>query len=71
MTSRTPDFIDEHFYRSEEEMALHAPDYDIRSRGDRGGAVPRVFVGEWATRVGSPTPNLHDALGDAAWLIGL
>ncbi len=71
VTTRTPDVIDEHFYRNEEEMALHAYDYDTRSRGGRGGAVPKVFVGEWATRVGSPTPNLHGALGDAAWLVGL
>jgi alpha-N-arabinofuranosidase len=71
VTTRMPDVIDEHFYRSEEEMALHAYDYDARSRGGRGGAVPKVFVGEWATRVGSPTPNLHGALGDAAWLTGL
>ncbi len=71
VSTRTPDIIDEHFYRSEEEMALHAYDYDLRSRGGRGGTVPKVFVGEWATRVGSPTPNLHGALGDAAWLVGL
>ena len=24
------------------------------------------FVGEWATRVGSPTPNMAGALGDAS-----
>ena len=28
----------------------------------------KIFVGEWATRVGSPTPNLAGALGDAAWM---
>ena len=27
-----------------------------------------MFVGEWATRVGSPTPNMAGALGDAAWM---
>jgi len=69
--TRVPDVIDEHFYRSEEDMALHAYDYDTRSRGGRGGSAPKVFVGEWATRVGSPTPNMHGALGDAAWLVGL
>ena len=30
-----------------------------------------MFVGEWATRVGSPTPNMAGALGDAAWMTGM
>ena len=66
-TTRTPDLIDEHYYRnSEDEMASHAHDYDAR---DRTG--PKVFVGEWATRVGRPTPNMSGALGDAAWMTGM
>jgi alpha-N-arabinofuranosidase len=28
-------------------------------------------VGEWATREGTPTPNLEAALGDAAWMTGM
>jgi alpha-N-arabinofuranosidase len=36
---------------------------------DRSG--PKIFVGEWATREGSPTPNLQAALGDAAWMTGM
>jgi alpha-N-arabinofuranosidase len=44
-------------------MANH---YDTQ---DRGG--PKIFVGEWATREGDPTPNLQAALADAAWLTGL
>jgi alpha-L-arabinofuranosidase len=28
-------------------------------------------VGEWASQEGRPTPDLHAALGDAAWLTGL
>ncbi len=28
-------------------------------------------MGEWATREGSPTPNMGAALGDAAWMTGL
>ena len=36
---------------------------------DRNG--PKIFVGEWATREGDPTPNLEAALADAAWLTGL
>jgi alpha-N-arabinofuranosidase len=59
--------VDEHYYRrSEDEMASHANDYDTRPR-----TGPKVFVGEYATRVGEPTGNMSAALGDAAWLAGL
>ncbi|MCU1234171.1 MAG: Alpha-N-arabinofuranosidase [Candidatus Solibacter sp.] len=65
--SRTPDVVDEHYYRrSEDEMASHAHDYDTRPR-----TGPKIFVGEWATRVGEPTPNMSAALGDAAWMTGM
>ncbi len=65
--TRVPDIVDEHYYRrSEDEMASHAHDYDKRPR-----TGPKVFVGEYATRVGSPTGNMSAALGDAAWLAGL
>jgi len=67
VTARTPDLVDEHYYRSEEEMEAHALDYDQYTRVDK----PKVFVGEWATRVGSPTPNMAGALGDAAWMTGM
>ncbi len=36
---------------------------------DRSG--PKIFVGEWATREGEPTPNLQAALADAAWMTGM
>ncbi len=66
-SGRTPDVIDEHYYRrSEDEMASHSHDYDARPR-----TGPKVFVGEWATRVGEPTPNMSAALGDAAWMTGM
>jgi alpha-N-arabinofuranosidase len=65
--SRTPDLLDEHYYRSLEEMEAHALDYDQYSRTN----PTKIFVGEWATRVGSPTPNLAGALGDAAWMTGM
>ena len=65
--SRVPDLVDEHFYRSLEEMQDHALDYDKYSRSDKS----KIFVGEWATRVGSPTPNMAGALGDAAWMTGM
>jgi alpha-N-arabinofuranosidase len=64
---RAPDIMDEHYYRrSEEEMASHAHDYDTRPRSET-----KVFVGEYATRVGVPTPNMSAALGDAAWIVGM
>jgi alpha-N-arabinofuranosidase len=62
--SSTPDLIDEHYYRSQEEMEAQSHMYDTRERGGK----TKVFVGEWATRVGSPTPNMAGALGDAAWM---
>ena len=67
VTTRVPDVIDEHYYRNSEDlMASTAHMYDTRPR-----TGPKVFVGEWATRVGSPTPNMSGALGDAAWMTGM
>ena len=63
---RTPDVIDEHYYRNAWEMEDDATHYDAY---DRNG--PKVFVGEWATREGEPTTNLNAALGDAAWMTGM
>ena len=67
VTNCEPDLLDEHYYRSEEEMEAHALDYDKYSRTNK----TKIFVGEWATRVGSPTPNMAGALGDAAWMTGM
>jgi alpha-N-arabinofuranosidase len=71
--SRVPDLIDDHYYRSASLMEGDATHYDTYSR-----TGPKVFVGEWATRVGAwdktsgePTPNMGDALSDAAWMTGL
>ena len=64
--SMTPDVLDEHFYMSAEEFFAQAHHYDNASRSG-----PKIFVGEWATREGDPTPNLEAALADAAWLTGL
>ena len=63
-SERTPDVIDEHFYKSEEDMESQSFMYDSRDRATK----TKIFVGEWATRVGSPTPNMAGALGDAAWM---
>jgi alpha-N-arabinofuranosidase len=67
VTSRVADLLDEHYYRSQEDMQAHALDYDKYSRTNK----TKIFVGEWATRVGSPTPNMAGALGDAAWMTGM
>jgi alpha-N-arabinofuranosidase len=61
-----PDVLDEHFYMSAEKSLSDANHYD---KTDRNG--PKIFVGEWATREGEPTPNLQSALGDAAWMTGM
>jgi alpha-N-arabinofuranosidase len=60
-----PDMQDDHYYLRAVESYKHASQYDSV---DRNG--PKIFVGEWATREGSPTPNLNSALGDAALMTG-
>jgi alpha-N-arabinofuranosidase len=62
--SRTPDLVDEHYYRGLEDMMAQSLKYDTYSRTDKS----KIFSGEWATRVGSPTPNMAGALGDGAWM---
>jgi len=64
--SAVPDVIDDHYYRSPEEFFALVHKYDT---ADRNG--PKIFVGEWATRKGSPTPDFGAALGDAAWMTGM
>ncbi len=64
--STKPDVLDEHFYMAAQETFSQAHHYDA---ADRNG--PKIFVGEWATREGDPTPDLEAALADAAWLTGL
>jgi alpha-N-arabinofuranosidase len=61
-----PDVLDEHYYMAAEQSFADANHYD---KVDRNG--PKIFVGEWATREGEPTPNLQAALGDAAWMTGM
>jgi alpha-L-arabinofuranosidase len=62
--SRIPDLVDEHYYRNLEEMMAQSLKYDTYSRTNPS----KIFCGEWATRVGSPTPNMAGALGDGAWM---
>ncbi len=66
VTSVRPDVIDEHYYVRATKFFDDATHYD---KTDRTG--PKIFVGEWATREGTPTPNMDAALGDAAWMTGL
>ena len=61
-----PDVVDDHYYRRATEFFHDTTHYD---KADRSG--PKIFVGEWATREGSPTPNFGAALGDAAWMTGM
>lgn len=61
-----PDVIDDHYYRRPEEFFDDTHHYD---KTDRNG--PKIFVGEWATREGTPTPDFGAALGDAAWMTGM
>jgi len=65
--SRKADVYDCHLYtRSEQQSEARSTDYDTYDR-----AGPKIFEGEWATRVGTPTPNMAGAIGDAAYMTGL
>jgi alpha-N-arabinofuranosidase len=73
VTSVRPDILDDndreaqrHFYRTADEFFHDVHRYDTYNR-----TGPKILVGEWATREGTPTPNLGAALGDAAWMTGL
>lgn len=61
-----PDVQDDHYYKRADEFFEFVNHYDT---ADRNG--PKIFVGEWATREGSPTTNLGAALGDAAFMTSL
>lgn len=61
-----PDVIDDHYYRTPDEFFAMVHHYDTM---DRKG--PKIFVGEWATRTGTPTPDFGAALGDAAWMTSM
>ena len=59
LTSVKPDIVDDHYCKHAEEFFADVHHYD---KADRNG--PNIFVGEWATREGGPTPNFGAALGD-------
>jgi alpha-N-arabinofuranosidase len=62
-----PDLLDDHYYKAPADMMDFVHHYDTMSR-TKG---PKIFIGEWASMSGSPTPNFASALGDAAFMTGL
>jgi alpha-L-arabinofuranosidase len=64
--SRTPDAVDDHLYLAPRLLERQAHRHD---RTNRNG--PKIFMGEWASQDGNPTPTMNSALGDAAFLTGL
>jgi alpha-N-arabinofuranosidase len=77
--SRTPDLVDEHYYRSAKWFIENAPTHYERYM--RQG--PKIFVGEWGayetdfppwnrrSKDTAPTPSMKAALGDAAWMAAM
>jgi alpha-L-arabinofuranosidase len=66
VTGTTPDVVDDHYYKRQQGIFELTKHYD---NADRKG--PKIFIGEWATREGTPTPNLGGALGDAAFMTSM
>ena len=68
-----PDLVDDHIYASASTMMRQFTRYDVGSGHPEGRKADgvKVFMGEWATQGGSPTPNLMSALGDAVFAMGL
>lgn len=71
VTSRTPDVIDEHYYMNYYSALTIPRRYEDRAMYPRTPQMPRVFVGEWATRDNLQTPSFRSALSDAAYLAQL
>ena len=62
-----PDVQDEHHYPNNVAAALALTGgYDSATRNGS-----RIFVGEWATRVGAPTPQFSACVADAAYMTAL
>jgi alpha-N-arabinofuranosidase len=61
-----PDLIDDHYYQTPDQFFDLVHKYDTMERNG-----PKIFVGEWATRTGSPTPDFGAALGDSAWMTSM
>jgi alpha-L-arabinofuranosidase len=58
--------LDEHFYQSPQWFETNSNYFDNTPRGSS-----TIFIGEYASNQGSPTPNMASALGDTSWLLGL
>ena len=73
VTSIKPDLVDDHLYASSSSMLRQWNRYDPGSGNPDGRKADgiKVFMGEWATQGGSPTPNLMSALTDAVFVMGL
>ncbi len=61
-----PDVQDDHYYKPSGDMLDFVHHYDNAPR-----TGPKIFVGEWATLSGSPTPDFGAALADAAWMTAM
>jgi alpha-L-arabinofuranosidase len=61
-----PDVQDDHYYKPWGEMLDFTRHYDDAPR-----TGPKIFVGEWATLSGTPTPNFGGALADSAWMTAM
>ncbi len=68
-----PDLLDDHIYANAHTMERQWDRYDPGSGNPEGRKADgvKVFMGEWATQGGSPTPNLRSALSDAVFVMGL
>jgi alpha-L-arabinofuranosidase len=67
------DVVDDHLYAGADSMLRQWNRHDkisetLASQKPEGG---KIFMGEWATQGGSPTPNLKSALSDAVFAMGL
>ncbi len=60
------DLVDDHYYKPVGEMLDFTHHYDNAPRNG-----PKIFVGEWATLAGTPTPNFGGALADAAFMTSM
>ncbi len=65
-TAAQPDVLDDHYYKPPAEMMDFVHHYDNAPR-----TGPKIFVGEWASMSGTPSPNFGSALGDAAWMTSM
>ncbi len=61
-----PDVLDDHYYKPTADMLDFTHHYDNAPR-----TGPKIFIGEWATLSGVPTPNFGGALADAAWMTSM